>query len=177
MREQALVEETLYLPRREARRWRHTPLEQEDLVADGYLALAKAARKYDPSFGVPFPAFATPYVRGAIVDTVRTRARRNRLREGVYADVVGFSDLTPGQERDDRAYEPTDPGPGPQDTVESIERLRVLATLPERERIALIRTIVDGDAATDVADDLGVTPNRVYQLVQHGSARLRRRAA
>jgi RNA polymerase sigma factor (sigma-70 family) len=177
MREQALVEQTLYLPRREARRWRHTPLEQEDLVADGYLALAKAARKYDPSFGVPFPAFATPYVRGAIVDTVRTRARRNRLCEGVYADVVGFSDITPGQERDDRSYEPTDPGPGPEDTVESMERLRVLATLPERERIALIRTIVDGDAATDVADDLGVTPNRVYQLVQHGSARLRRRAA
>ena len=52
-----------------------------------------------------------------------------------------------------------------------MERLRALATLPERERVALIRTIVDGDAATDVADDLGVTPNRVYQLVQHGSAR------
>ena len=44
MKEQKLVEQTLYLPRREAKRWRHTPLEQEDLVADGNLALAKAAR-------------------------------------------------------------------------------------------------------------------------------------
>ena len=60
MTEQTLVEQALDLPRREARRWRHTPLEQEDLVADGNLALAKAAKRYDPSYGVPFPAFATP---------------------------------------------------------------------------------------------------------------------
>ena len=31
MTEQKLVEQALHLPRREARRWRHTPLEQEDL--------------------------------------------------------------------------------------------------------------------------------------------------
>jgi RNA polymerase sigma-B factor len=69
MIEDTLVEQALHLPRREARRWAHTPLEQEDLVADGNLALAKAAKRYDPSYGVPFPAFATPYVRGAIADT------------------------------------------------------------------------------------------------------------
>ena len=64
------------------------------------------------------------------------------------------------------------PEPSPDDTVEQMERLRVLATIPERERIALIRTIVDGEAAAEVADEFGVSPNRVYQLVQHGSARL-----
>ena len=74
MIEETLVEQALHLPRVEARRWAHTPLEQEDLVADGNLGLAKAAKRYDPSYGVPFPAFATPYVRGAITDTVRSRA-------------------------------------------------------------------------------------------------------
>lgn len=176
MKEQKLVEQTLYLPRREAKRWRHTPLEQEDLVADGNLALAKAARKYDPSFGVPFPAFATPYVRGAIVDTVRTRARRNNLGDGVYADVVGFPDLSRAVDAD-QAYDPPDPGPTPHDTVESLDRLRVVGTLPERERIALIRTVVEGDSAADVAKDLGVSPDRVYTLVHNGSTRVRRRAA
>lgn len=176
MKEQKLVEQTMYLPRREAKRWRHTPLEQEDLVADGNLALAKAARKYDPSFGVPFPAFATPYVRGAIVDTVRTRARRNNLGDGVFADVVGFPDLSRAVDTD-QAYDPPDPGPTPHDTVESLDRLRVVGTLPERERIALIRTVVEGDSAADVAKDLGVSPDRVYTLVHNGSARVRRRAA
>jgi RNA polymerase sigma factor (sigma-70 family) len=175
MTEQTLVEQALHLPRREARRWAHTPLEQEDLVADGNLGLAKAAKRYDPSYGVPFPAFATPYVRGAIADTVRTRARRNTLGDGRYADVVGFPDLA--ATREDTAYEPADPGPTPHDTVESLDRLRVLGTIPERERVALIRTIVDGDTAADVAKDLGVSADRVYTLVHNGSTRVRRRAA
>jgi len=175
MIEQTLVEQALHLPRREARRWAHTPLEQEDLVADGNLGLAKAAKRYDPSYGVPFPAFATPYVRGAITDTVRTRARRNTLDDGSYADVVGFPDL--GPTREDTAFEPTDPGPTPHDTVENLDRLRVLGTIPERERIALIRTLVDGDTAADVAKDLGVSPDRVYTLVHNGSTRVRKRAA
>jgi RNA polymerase sigma factor (sigma-70 family) len=176
MIDQMLVEQALHLPRREARRWRHIPLEQEDLVADGNLALAKAAKRYDPSYGVPFPAFATPYVRGAIADTIRTRARRNTLGDGRYADVVGFPDLAP-RAREDASFEPTDPGPTPHDTVENLDRLRVLGTIPERERIALIRTVVDGDTAADVAKDLGVTADRVYTLVHNGSIRARRRAA
>jgi RNA polymerase sigma factor (sigma-70 family) len=176
MIDQALVEQALHLPRREARRWRHTPLEQEELVADGNLALAKAAKRYDPSYGVPFPAFATPYVRGAIADTVRSRARRSTLGDGRYADVVGFPALTIG-ERKEQAFEPADPGPTPHDTVENLDRLRVLGTIPERERIALIRTVVDGDAAADVAKDLGVSADRVYTLVHNASTRARRRAA
>jgi RNA polymerase sigma-B factor len=176
MTEQTLVEQALHLPRHEARRWRHTPLDQEDLVADGYLALAKAARRYDPSYEVPFTAFARPYVRGAITDTVRSRARRERLGDGTYADVVGFPDITPSGHAS-HEYEPPDPGPSPHDTVESLERLRTLATLPDSERIALVRTIVDGDPAAEVAKDLGISSHRVYSLVNTGSARVRKRAA
>ena len=35
--------------------------------------------------------------------------------------------------------------------MESRDRLRAVASLPDRERIALIRTVVDGDKAADVA--------------------------
>lgn len=178
MTEETLVEQALHLPKSEARRWRHTPLDQEDLVADGNLALAKAARRYDPSYDVPFTAFARPFVRGAITDSVRARARRERLSDGVYADVVGFPDLVPqGGDAGRPDFEPADPGPTPDETVESLERLRVLGTLPESERVALVRTIVDGDPAAVVAKDLGVSSHRVYTLVHTGSARIRRRAA
>jgi RNA polymerase sigma factor (sigma-70 family) len=178
MTEETLVEQALHIPRHEAWRWRHTPLDQEDLVADGYLGLAKAARRYDPSYDVPFPIFARPYVRGAITDTVRSRARRESLGNGQYADVIGFLDVARrGDDGARRGYEPPDPGPSPHETVESLERLRTLATLPESERIALVRTIVDGAPAADVAKDLGVSSHRVYALVSHGSARIRKRAA
>ncbi len=176
MTEQTLVQEAFHLPQREASRWRHMKIDQEDLVADGYLGLARAARKYDPSRGVPFTAFARHYVRGAIVDTIRALVRRDHLGDGVYADVRAFSDLMP-PETDAGAYEPPDPGPTPDEAIESRERLRALATLPERERIALIRTVVDGNTAAEVAEELGVSPKRVYTLVHDGSARVRKRAA
>ena len=112
---ETLVEQALHLPRREARRWRHVPLEQEELVADGNPRPRQGRPQVRPSYGVPFPAFATPYVRGAIVDTVRSRARRNRLSEGVYADVVGFSDVSGRGERGEITYEPTDPSSPPDD--------------------------------------------------------------
>ncbi len=176
MTEQTLVQEALHLPKREARRWRHMKIDQEDLVADGYLGLAKAARKYDPSHGVPFTAFARHYVRGAIVDTIRTLVRRHHLGDGVSADVHAFSDLA-APDAETSGFDPPDPRPTPDEAVVSRDRLRVLATIPERERIALIRTVVDGDTAADVAEELGVSPNRVYSLVHDGSARVRKRAA
>jgi RNA polymerase sigma factor (sigma-70 family) len=174
--EEQLVEETLDLSRREAARWRHTPLEQEDLVAEGYVGLARAARRYDPSLRVPFAAFARHFVRGAILDVVRTRARRQRLEDGSFVDVVGFDDLG-SDDGVSNAYDPTDPGPTPHDTIESLDKLRVIGTLPDRERVAVVRTLVHGDAADEVAADLGVSPDRVYALVHTGTARLRKRAA
>jgi RNA polymerase sigma factor (sigma-70 family) len=177
MTEDTLVQEALHLPRREAARWNHTPFDQEELVADGNLGLVRAARRFDPTYGVPFAAFATPFVRGAIVDAIAKRVRRHAMADGTYARVVGFSDVGWQVEEGESAYEPPHPGPSPHDRLESLERLRTLATLPTKERIALVRTIVDGDPAAVVADDLGVSPNRVYTLVHAGSARLRRRAA
>ncbi len=178
MSQQHLVEQALHLPRREAARWRHTRFDQEDLIGDGNLALVKAARTYDPTYGVPFAAFALQHVRGAILDAIRSRARRNALGDGTYADVVSFNDLGPvGDGGEHATYDPPDPRPTPDDTVECLERLRILGTLPPGERVALVRTTVDGDSAAEVARDLGVSTGRVHSLVHTGSTRLRRRAA
>jgi RNA polymerase sigma factor (sigma-70 family) len=177
MTHQTLVQQALHLPKHEARRWRHLALDQEDLVADGYVGLVRAARRYDPSHGTPFTSFARHFVRGAILDTVRRSVRRHSLGDGMYADVRGFSDIDSSGPGERRAYDPPDPGPGPHEAVESRDALRALASLPERERIALVRTVVDGDPAAVVARDLGVSAHRVYSLVHTGSARIRKRAA
>jgi DNA-directed RNA polymerase specialized sigma24 family protein len=126
---------------------------------------------------VPFTAFATRAVRGAITDTIRSRARRERLGDGSFARVVGFADVTPQDAELEGVYEPPDPGPDLHETVERLETLRIVGTLPDRERIALVRTLVEGESAADVASDLGVTSDRVYTLVNTGARRLRRRAA
>ena len=72
-------------------------------------------------------------------------------------------DLGPSDGDERHSYDPPDPRPTPDATVESLERLRVLATLPRSERVALVRTAVDGETAAEVARDLGVTAGRVPQ--------------
>lgn len=58
----------------------------DDLMQVGLVGLLEAARRFDPAEGVPFEAFATLRIRGAMNDELRThdwmpRARRRDLRQ------------------------------------------------------------------------------------------------
>ena len=58
----------------------------DDLVQAGLIGLLEASRRYDPTSGVPFEAFATPRIRGAMTDELRehdwmSRQKRRDLRE------------------------------------------------------------------------------------------------
>lgn len=170
-----LVRQSLYIPRREARRWLHVPIEQEELVADGTLGLVKAALRFDPSRGRPFPVFALMYVRGAILDTVRDRARRNATRDGQFFETVSLDETYP--DSPESRYSAIDPRPGPEEMAIHLERLRLIGGLPARERHVLLRTQVDGASAEEVGAEMGVGTATVYKLGKHGKARLRRRAA
>lgn len=170
-----LVRQSLYIPRREARRWLHVPIEQEELVADGTLGLVKAALRFDPSRGRPFPVFALMYVRGAILDTIRDRARRNATRDGGFYETVSLDETYEGSSEFRHAA--VDPRPGPDEMAVHLERLRLIGGLPDRERYVLLRIQVDGATAEEVGEEMGVGTSTVYRLGTHGKARLRRRAA
>lgn len=58
----------------------------DDLVQAGLIGLLEASRRFDPATGVPFEAYATPRIRGAMTDELRThdylpRQRRRELRK------------------------------------------------------------------------------------------------
>jgi RNA polymerase sigma factor for flagellar operon FliA len=58
----------------------------EDLVSHGHVGLIDAAKRYDPSIGTPFPAYAWQRVMGAIKDGLRasseyTKAQRQRFND------------------------------------------------------------------------------------------------
>ncbi|MDF1605662.1 sigma-70 family RNA polymerase sigma factor [Nocardioides sp. YIM 152315] len=60
--------------------------DRTDLQSAGHVALVRAARAWEPERGVPFAAYATTRIRGALVDELRsvdwaTRAVRRRGRE------------------------------------------------------------------------------------------------
>jgi RNA polymerase sigma factor for flagellar operon FliA len=69
-----LVAEHIEMARRIALRIaRRTPswISRDDLVAAGMVGLTEAARRFDPTHGEPFIAFAERRVRGAILDELR----------------------------------------------------------------------------------------------------------
>ena len=60
-------------------------IDREDLVAHGVVGLIQAIDRYDPTQGVPFAAWATIRIRGAVLDAIRsldivTPAARQRAR-------------------------------------------------------------------------------------------------
>ena len=72
--EDALIERHLPLVRTTEDRMRiYLPasLDMDDLYSVGFTGLASAARKFDPGQGVPFPAFASLHIRGAVHDELR----------------------------------------------------------------------------------------------------------
>lgn len=73
-------------------RSRMSHLTEDDLVSAGYEGLIQAAQRYDPSAGVPFPAFANYRIRGAMLDaarralpSIRQRSRAMRALEATQA--------------------------------------------------------------------------------------------
>jgi len=62
-----------------ARRFNGPGVELADLVQEGWLALLEARRRFDPGRGVPFWAYAVPWVHGAIYRLAQDQRRAVRL--------------------------------------------------------------------------------------------------
>lgn len=61
-------------------------LEMDDLVGYGMIGLINAVDRFDPSRGIRFEAFATPRIRGAVIDQLRSlnwlpRSAVSRVRQ------------------------------------------------------------------------------------------------
>lgn len=72
------------IARKFARLLRDT-VEFDDLVGYGRAGLLAAARRYDPSRGIPFEPYATFRIRGAVLDSVRGMALPRRTYERIRA--------------------------------------------------------------------------------------------
>lgn len=124
----------------------------EDLVADGMVGLVTAARRFDRHRGVPFPRFAIPHVRGAIIDGLRRNAPLSRadwrLTHDPIKHVELFAELLPA---------PSDPE---RDAIraETYRRvLRGLSTLGRREQRFVELYYVRGRTLASTGARLGIT--------------------
>jgi RNA polymerase sigma factor (sigma-70 family) len=193
-----MIEEHLRLATSRARRFRGRGLSYPDLVQEGAVALVQAARRFDPTRGVPFGAYASPWVEramnaavqrqsAAVSLSVRDARRVAKLRvvEGDDATLARVLQTSPERVAQLRLVTaPAVPleeealvGPDPLwPALLRGEVERALATLDAREREIVRRRYGIGTGVPEtfaqIAPTFGLTPERVRQLERQALAQL-----
>jgi len=145
-------------------------VELEDLVQTGTLGLIDAVRRYDPSKGIPFPAYARYRIRGSILDSLRaldwaTRNQRKQRKASLSTrhetqDDLPAPDVACGENlHPDKLYE----------AHEARELIRkALVVLPARHRRVVLMYYSGDWSMRAIGRTLGVNESRVSQI--HKSA-------
>ena len=77
---------------RVARRYAGQDVELADLVQEGVLGVLRAVERFDPSRGVPFPAYAMWWVRQSMQQAIAEQSRSVRLPTHVLWDIHRLRD-------------------------------------------------------------------------------------
>jgi RNA polymerase sigma factor FliA len=138
--------------------------ELEELLSFGREGLWDAARRFDPSRGVPFRGYANFRVRGAIIDGVRASARLSRRTHERLNGLQAASRVSEGAHEDLSA--PRAPGSGPAEAEQALgDHLAAMATAMAA---GLIAPTAHGDDGERTLVETGEDPEEAY-----GSAQLR----
>jgi RNA polymerase sigma-70 factor (ECF subfamily) len=130
--------------------------EADDAVQDGFLSAWRAIDRFDPAR--PF----RPWLLRIVVNAARDAARRARVRrtEPLHPEFAG------GAAGPDRAT----------DRALLREALRdAMATLPDRQRVAVTLFDAEGFSHAEIAESLGIPEGTVRSDVFHGRRALRAR--
>ena len=140
--------------RRVARAVLGNAADADDAAQDGFLAALKNLGRYDPQR--PFGPWLLRIVANAATD--RLRRGRVRAAEALPASLAA-PQPGPDRETDSRAFQ---------------EALRAaLATLPERQRMAIVLFDVEGYSHAEIAEMLRVPQGTVRSYVFHARRALR----
>lgn len=148
----------------------------EDAALDG---LFRAAELWDAERSIRFCTYAVRAINSHILNASRKHAnggaghgRRARKRVYLLADVWGFDHA---QGEDDRLFEVAQPEPSepPAPHPHLPYLAQALETLDDRERRLLMRKCTDGATLTVLANEEGLSRERVRQIVNRAKRRVK----
>lgn len=140
----------------------------EEAKAQGWLAVAQAVKSYDEHCGVHFAGYVDSKIKFAVWNLFKKERRRwqeEELSEGslvgegpdVFAQLVDKADVA--QEVETKCL--------------SEELMKAVRMLPAKQQQVVLETIVGHKRLKDVAGELGITVQAIYNLRQRGLARLK----
>lgn len=164
-------------------------LEWEDLFQEGWLGLYKAAQRFDPAKGFKFSTYANWWIRHqiqrAIMDKRRTirvpihaqnaaRDRGERIPYDALSLNVPLDPTNPEAEWIDMLRGEGDPE-SDADSADMAEHVRgAVDALPEMPRRAVRGRFWGDYTLREIADDVGLSRERIRQREAEGMARLER---
>jgi RNA polymerase sigma factor for flagellar operon FliA len=141
----------------------------DDLASAAFLGLIDAVDRFEPGRGVPFEAYASLRIRGAIIDELRRTGERARNAEAPEQPrTLSLDGLLDGEKRVALPF--TDDGVDEPFEREDLRgRVEVaLDTLPPRQREVLVRYYTDALTLREAGVRMGISEARACQL--HGRA-------
>ena len=184
------IQDNLHLVRPIALHYaQQTGLERDDLLQVGCLCLIKAYNRYEAQRGAPFPSFAKPHIRGAILHFLRDRAGLIRLPRAVEeramkmvrnperspvsaADAMAVDHYRSKQHWVEFNDDLLDDRPEGIDLVERSEAWsrvnKLFRTLEKDDQRALQMVVIDGMSLRQTAQLLDVSAMTVQRRVKRG---------
>jgi RNA polymerase sigma factor (sigma-70 family) len=143
----------------------------DELLGEAQLALTYGASLYDASKGVPFGAYVTLVIRHRLVQAVTIWRRGGRLAHVRFTDLEVVTGEEEGPSYDPacpRTREPVQEA-GDRELLEHIRR-----TMPRRWFTLLQMYFVEEHTLEEIGNRVGVSRERVRQLLDLALARARR---
>lgn len=148
---------------------------KEEAIAEGWLAVVAAVRSYDPDTGVRFAGYVESRVRYAVWNLFKRERRRWQQEllllgstEDADQEMPGLLDTLSAADNVEAEAEAN---------LAVIAVRDALSMLPDKQQIAVVKTLLGEARLTDLAAELGITPQAVYSLRQRGLVRLKKELA
>jgi RNA polymerase sigma factor for flagellar operon FliA len=156
-------------------------LEEGDLVGYGTQGLIEAAKKFDPSHGTPFAAFAYHRIRGAMFDGMRTMGwysrsdcARFRAEERAGAYLAAAGEREAAEKLADASAASKDKAAILQDIADllsgvvavHITCIESASEIPDERFKAPDATLLEGEARAQVRAALAALPEKERQLME-----------
>jgi RNA polymerase sigma factor (sigma-70 family) len=131
----------------------------DDMIADAFLGLVKAAQRYDPARG-DFGSYAAKTINGAVIDGL-PRSSRIKLPAYLHHHMTESEVSEAMQQKEEAIADATE----------------IAELYLDRDEKAVIKAKLEGYTRSEVCERLQITPARYRQLQEHAVMILREHVA